>query len=903
MSRYPRIPGLSCLILILLYPAVIRGEQKSIHHYVHDLWTVRDGLPQNNVHVIHQTQDGFLWVGTEEGMARFDGKYFTIVDHDDTGLRKDDILAIHEGQNEVLWIGTHRGLFQLSGGNITRIPIFESIPVYAILEDRAGTLWIGNENGVYIRQDGHFQPYPDDFHPPRSPVISIRQDGTGRIWFLARSGNLYYQNDNDLSRHSRQDFRIAGDSIRVIGDDGKGGLYAYDSRHGLCHINNHSPLLNAKNSRLEGLVMCLCTDKTGSVWVGTVGRGLYRWRDRQWDRFTSSEGLASDVIETIYQDRDGALWLGSRGGGLSCLSDRAFITYHKSDGLKDDFVLSVYEDSRERLWAGTNKGLFLFKNHRFFPFGEDILGKYVISSILTDHSGRLWVAAFGAGLFQNRNRSWTNVAMDFPGLNLLITTIIEDSQSNIWIGTSGEGVFKLAGDRLDQYTTRNGLHSDLVICLKESKSGQIWIGTKNGLSRIRRNRIESFPFEKELMDYTIYDLYEDPNQALWICTYGGGLKKWQADNLTTYTLKDGLPTDKFYSITSDKSGHFWIGTGKGIISIKKQAFAAFQSGAESNLPYHIYDEADGMKTRECISAINQQRVITAHDGSIHFATTQGLTSFNPSRVSTNIPTPVPLIDHIILNGEIHHAQDELTLEPGIKDFIIRFSIIGFYSPNHNRFRFRLEGRESDWTFGGEESERTAHYANLPPGRYRFVIQAAGKNKDWGSASDSLTFSLKPHFHQTLLFRLIAGAGLLLSAGLLIGKKIAADRNKPSRKYHTSTLSHDKLQQYKERVTQLMAQEELYKDPEINLHRIADRLSIPSAHLSQTFNVCLKQNFNQFINHYRIEAAKHLLLDERFRMLKIISLGFEVGFNSKSSFNRAFKDQVGMTPSEFRSRHQ
>lgn len=899
-------------LIIILFISAVNGTiygidvKKSFSQYVHEVWMVKNGLPQNSVQAICQTPDGYLWIGTEAGLARFDGIDFKIYNNQNTKqITNNDIMALEKDDRGNLWIGTHGGgLVKYKNDQFTHYTTRDGLPsdiIMSLHNDRKGNTWIGTGGGLSCFSDGKFISFTKNNGLNSDVVMAICEDSSGTIWIGTYGGGINLYRNHQFSALTEND-GLSSNNIRSIFEDRDGNVWIGTERAGLIRYHDGSfSTLSTNQGLSNNTILSIFEDSRGNLLIGTNGGGINYFIDGELAHYSSRQGLSNDIIRSIYEDMKGNLWIGTRGGGLNRLSEGKFITFTRNEGLSDDLIRSVYEDSEGILWVGTNHGLNYKNGEKFMPFAEKYLSKSTILSILKDSGGNLWIGTYGDGIFRYMNGKWSDFTLKLEHGNDIVNALFEDHQGKIWIGTLGRGLTSFHNGRFSFYTTKEGLYSNIIYCIYEDQDYNLWIGTGIGLNCIKNNQVTSYPMEEVLSSKIVFSLYQDEEGKLWMATNGSGLKWLKGSELKSCSTKEGLFADKIYSLFEDNQKNLWMSCAKGVFSVNKNDLDSLYEGKRDTVNCKFYDESDGMKTREC-SGSNQPVGWKSQDGKLWFATYKGLTMIDPENIQINKVPPRIDIECIVVDGKVIFPSQKTILSPGKHNLVFHYRPLSLSSPNYVKFKYMLKGVDKDWINVGFQKERSASYFGLSHGNYCFKVLAATKDDIWNETGDEIEFFIEPHFYQTdwfyllcLLFVLFTGFG---SFQFYKWKKKIRQKNR----YKTSTLSDEKAEEYLNKLLTIIKTEKPFIDSELNLSKLADILSIPRLYLSQIINIRLKRHFNDFINYYRTEEAKKRILDPKYKHLKLIAIGFDVGFNSKSSFNSSFKKHTGMTPSEFRTKH-
>ncbi|MFS8084011.1 MAG: two-component regulator propeller domain-containing protein, partial [Acidobacteriota bacterium] len=722
---------------------------RDLSQFRHEVWLTENGLPQNTVHSITQAKDGYVWIATEEGLARFDGIRFTVFDKQNTPeLKSNDVRVLLEDSRGALWIGTADGLLRLLDGKFTAFTTENGLPsnvIDVLCEDDNGSLWVATAAGMARFSDNVFTSSMPEAEFPKGGVKALFEDREGALWIGSSDGLARYKN-GAVAKYSTQD-GLANNSVISIKQDKDGRLWV-GTTDGLSQLEgNRFHAYTTRDGLPNNRIISLGVDHEGSLWVGTAG-GLSRFADKHFSNFRDSEGLANEIILSISEDREGSLWIGTESGGLNLLKDKKFTTFTSKEGLSSDLVKSIYEDRQHNIWIGTNGGgLSLYKDGKFTSYTtSDGLSSNVILALFGDGEGNLWVGT-PDGLNRFRDGKF-KIFTSADGLaNDFVRSIYADHTGNLWIGTRG-GLTRLRGDRFNVYTTADGLPSDFVGTIHEDAQGGIWIGTLGGLSKFADEKFTTYTTREGLSSDVVISLHEDAEGALWIGTSGGGLNRLNQGKFTAYTTLKGMPDDVVYCILEDFQNNLWLSSNKGIFRIDKKDLEDFANGTVASISPVLYGPADGMITRECSGGGHPAGWRSA-DGKLWFATIKGVAMIDPGKIKLNDQPPPVAVEQIRVDDESVSPAKTIELAPGKSRLEFYYTALSFVAPEKVRFKYKLEGFDSDWVDGG--TRRIAYYTNLRPGRYRFRVIASNNDGLWSPTGASFELYLKPHFYQTYWF--------------------------------------------------------------------------------------------------------------------------------------------------------
>jgi ligand-binding sensor domain-containing protein len=772
---------------------VAQTSSQSSTRYGSESWQTEQGLPQNSVHCIRQTRDGYLWLGTREGLARFDGVRFTIFDRRTTptflhnqirhlledragilwistpaalvryragqftsfttkdGLASDNVWSTYEDRAGNLWVATLGGLSRYRDGKFSSYTIGAIGNVECLLEDRDGALWIGTTDGLVRWANGTFTTFTKQHGLAGNAIKALFQDQQGRLWIATTEG---------LSRWSEGRFTNAGLPPREITS------FAQD-RASKLWVGTTDGLYEERVGRFiryplpDNRITTLYADRVGDVWAGTasglhsVGQVLnlpYSADGRKTvGQVKNLPYAVGNAVLAIYEDREGNLWSGTDGGGLHVLRQVKFNTFTTQQGLGGNVIRSVYEDRAGNVWVATQEGgVSKFSAGRWTTRAN--LPSKDVMSVSEDRAGDLWFGTTNGLVRQRGNVRMTYTTRD--GLpDDYIRSLYADRAGRLWIGTR-RGLARWQGGKFTSWSTLDGLPSDLIGALCESRDGSLWIGTRNGLSRFHNETFTNYDTRD-----TVLALHEDEAGNLWIGTLGSGLLRFCEGKFTAYTMKDGLPDDTIYHILEDDQQHLWMSSNKGIIRVSRLELEARAPNATQPLSLVTYTTADGLETREC-SGGGHPAGCKTRDGKLWFATLKGVAVVDPARMPFNaLPPPVAIEQLLVDDQPIAFNDTEQNIAAGAHRFEFAFTSLSFVAPHQAAFRYRLEGYDNDWlTTGGQ---RVISYTNLPSGRYRFRVQASNNDGVWNETGAALAFYLRPRFYETWWFAALVVASLAL----------------------------------------------------------------------------------------------------------------------------------------------
>jgi ligand-binding sensor domain-containing protein/signal transduction histidine kinase len=753
------------LVFLLLFSgngAVALESHRDLSQLRHEVWLTESGLPQNTVHSIAQTRDGYIWVGTEEGLARFDGVKFTIFDKQNTPeLKSNYIRALLADRFGALWIGTAEGLLRAQNGKFTGFTTNEGLPsntIQAICEDREGNLWVGTAAGLGLFKSGSVTTFTTKDRLIGGSIQALFEDAEGALWIATPYG-VGRVKDGGFTNYTVRD-GLGSNSVRAIQQD-RGGRLWFGSLDGLTSFSRGRFITYTTRDGLPNdRIISLYAGRDGTLLVGTAS-GLSRFTEGRFADLDAGEALSTGTILSLLEDIEGNLWIGTESTGLNLLKDTKFTTYTVKNGLSSDVIKSIYEDPEGNTWIGTDGGgLNLLKDGKVSVYTtRDGLASNVVLALFGDSAGNLW-----AGTPDGLNRFYHGKFTIFTAADGLanndVRSICVDRRGSLWIGTRG-GLTRMKGGVFKTYTEVDGLPNDLIATLYEDTKGILWIGTGGGLSKFTNEEFTTLTTRDGLSSDAVISLYEDSNNTLWIGTNGGGLNRLKDGKLTAYTMLNGLVDDTVYRILEDGRNNLWLSCRKGIFHIDKKALEEFANGRISSIAPVAYGTADGMMTREC-SGGGDPAGWKGRDGRLWFPTIKGVAMIDPERIKINSLPPPVVIEQISIDDQSITPGDRLELPSGTTRLDFYYTAPSFVAPEKVRFKYKLEGFDKDWIDSG--TRRIAYYTNLRPGTYTFRVIASNNDGVWNQTGAAFGLYLKPYFYQTYWFYavcLLAMAGLAL----------------------------------------------------------------------------------------------------------------------------------------------
>ncbi len=785
-------PSISlALLLASALPADALDPNLKLSQYIHRIWQTQPNLPQADFYSLGQTTDGYLLLGTQTGLLRFDGVRFTTFD----ALTPLENVGIHSILVEPgrLWLGMNgAGLVELRDGQVTRYTQPQGPPSnteFCVLRYR-GDIWACTANGVVRLHDGRL---------------------------------LSYRMEQGLTTNDIRAACEAFDGTLLLGGEDS-SLNIWDGRGFKSRKLASAPP--------EAGVRALVCDPDGSTWVGTT-RGLVHIKGQAERLFTTVDGLADNRVLCLAAGHDEVLWVGTQNG-FSRVRRGELESFFPEDGLSQRSVYAIREDDEGSLWVGTKHGLNQFLDGRSVPYsiGEGLPSNNA-GPVLDDRHGTVWVGTVDKGLARFDGHRFSVLTRTDGLASDSINALAEDAQSGLWVGTAAGITHLIDGHVRESYRSAQGLPSDFVSCLFTDRSGALWAGTAAGPARLANGGFkkveDAAPLEGPIrainqdgagrlyfaLDRGVYFVeesalhelispegpirgadafYRDPEGALWIGMLGGGLTLVRNRRVSCFHARDGLFDVDIYGIVSDHMDRLWMSCSKGIFSVRRSALLDFAAGKIKRLVSTPYTPIDLQHTLECKPGA-QPAAWGMKDGRLWFSTIGGAFVFDPRHLSREVAPARVVIEDVMVNGRRNRPSRIATLPPGQNNLEFQYTALSFIDPGQITFRYKLEGFDHNWTEAG--ARRAAFYTNLPAGTFRFRVTACNIDGLCNPTGSVVQFVLTPHFYQSPWFITFC-VGLACLLGWLIHRfrirqvrqqlgLVMGERNRIARELHDTLI--------------------------------------------------------------------------------------------------------------------
>jgi signal transduction histidine kinase/ligand-binding sensor domain-containing protein/ActR/RegA family two-component response regulator len=751
-ARRRGVPVVACVLAVLLAaPAIALDPHVRVTQYHTLSFQIEQGLPQNSVQAILQSRDGYLWLGTQAGLVRFDGVRFVVFDRSTApAFTRENVRALAEDRDGTLWIATDDGLLYLRDHRITKFVDPVGLPsqlILSLLPASDGTLWVGTEAGVCRLRNGRLQlpivlAGTDDVR-----ALRITETRDRSIWLSTGIGILHVTGSAIDRQAVQQRFP---DVVYDVHEDRRGTIWVGTSR-GLATLSGGR--LQRVPLPVDDSVHAIFEDREGTLWLGLERRGIARLHDDKAELYGTAEGLPGNYVTDFLEDKQGNLWLAGFDSGLTCLRQTPFSGFGMREGLPSSDIQSILQTRSGEIWLGSNTaGLTRFADGRLTTFTvRDGLPDDVILSLAESQGGGIWVGT-PRGLCRITGLKVQKIPDPQGLLEQGVRALLEAPDGTLWIGTRRSGVVIWRRGALEPVRVPGDSVSPSIQGLLLSRSGDVWIAGNRGLTRLRDGRAKTFTTVDGLAENHILSLYEDREGVLWVGTFGGGLSRVK-DGIRTVTDREGLFDNAAFAILEDDYGYLWMSCNKGIFKVLKADIADYVAGRKSTVLSIGYGVADGLRGTEGNGG-TQPSAWKMKDSRLWFAGIRGAAIVDPRPVSIGAPTV--LIERMVYARRAVPLSGAIVLEPGAGDVTFEYTATDYHAAQSIEFRYRLDGFKDEWEEARER--RAVFYTNVPPGAYELEVQARNKGGDW-SAPAKVTFRIRPHYYQATWFYLLCAVVL------------------------------------------------------------------------------------------------------------------------------------------------
>ncbi len=743
-------------------------------------WDLDDGLPSARINAIARTSDGYLWLATQKGLARFDGTRFVTFDTSTTpGMADDRVSCLLLDRRGDLWAGTYGGTLLKREGQVFRAQDLRGAAlspkvsdmargkVNALAEDGQGAVWLAIEGEGLVRfHSGHAQAFSTNSGLPSVDVRNVLCDGGGRLWAVA-AGQLGIFEDGRWREPSG--LPPAAQTVRTFSQSRDGGLWVatgtvdplasrdlrvYKLRAGKWGTPWERYPWPQDSQQFQRLA--LLEDQSGRMWCATGGGVFIHTPGVSWQRLLSVAPWVQVEVMCLAEDESGLLWMGTRTTGLLQVQKRQVMSRPLPAFASQSAVLTACASRDGSVWCGTDgAGIFRWQAEEISHFGTNQgLTSLHVATLLEDRHTNLW-AGTHAGLFRRAGGRFEAVAGP-PALREPVMALLEDRAGNLWAGGRA-GLVRLNAESAKVFAVTDDAFGGAVRALAEDHEGRIWVGPNAGLYWLDGEVFQYYPVPQEPHLQGISVLHHDASGALWVGTDLAGLLRLRGDYVEQWQSRDGLPSDHLTAILEDHEGNLWMGSENGIFACAKPELDKYVRGVTPPLRLRRLTPAEGLVHKVC-SGVGQPSACKSADGRLWFPDGPALAVFAPATIPRAVRVWPPLIEGASVDGvPAALAPEGLQARSGARRIEFQYTSPNVLAPERLRFRFRLEGLDKQWVDAG--TRRDASYSRLPSGRYQFAVQASGPEGAWQEGR-GIQLEILPRWWERLSVQMAAGLALL-----------------------------------------------------------------------------------------------------------------------------------------------
>lgn len=741
--------------------------------YIATRWDAESGLPHNAVRHLYQTRDGYIWIGTGFGLARFDGMKFTVFTRNNTpDLVGNTVTGLAETPDGNLWIGTSSSLVRFRDGKFTSYTQKDGLKSEAVTGlccAPDGSLWIGGREGISHWVGGKFINDLDTSKYDLGRLRGIIADGQKVMW-VAASGIILRYKDGAFTSFGTAE-GLSGEFILTLGLDTTGRLIAATPSSVMRFEGERFVRFEQPSELHHPGINKLITDKMGNLWVGSI-TGLERCSAGKIVPYTDRGGHKLGVVDTVLEDREGCIWVGG-SDGLIRLTDRRAATMAQDEGISSNLVGSVFRTKNGGFWVSSwGGGVDRFENGiraQHYELGAP-LSHNIITLIYEAPDGSMWLGNRGSSIDHLEGEKVTTFVLP-SGVSSSrpVRSAIVDDDGTLLLGIADRALLQIREGQIIPVPEFGEGEKRTVYCLFRESEGKLLAGTNQALYERQTDRSwRMIPFPGLPTPFIVRDIYPRREGGYWLATEGSGLVWWDHGRSRAYGSHQGIIDDILFSVLEDDLGAIWVSSVHGIARIRKVDLAAIDAGRGAKVNEITFGRADGL-TSASAPGVGSPSVCRMPDGRLMFATHHGVAVIDPRTVQTNSQPPPVVIENVVADDRSFPATTALSLAPGTGKIEIHYTALSLVVPDRLQFRYKLDGSDPRWVEAGHE--RVAHYTHLSPGRYVFHVLACNNDGVWNETGSSLAVTLLPHYYQTVWFRLAIGSVLAAVLGGLVWVRV------------------------------------------------------------------------------------------------------------------------------------
>ena len=765
-----RVAATLAVSLLFTWPLTRQALADEPAHYTFTSWTTRDGLSSSYLLSLAQDRDGYLWVGTQAGLVRFDGQRFStwprVGASPSPNPLTNAILAARDGS---LWVvaGTH--VVRERDGQLTVFAPGNGVPqaTRILIESHDGTIWAGGTGGLARFRDNTWQMV-EIADAAGALVNALHEDDQRRLW-VSTAGRIYRQ---EGERFVRMPAVVEG-AVRFVEREGTMLVASATSRLSVLGLDGavrstslvSLPLTDGKAPYAWGRAswrdqaLPALLDSRGNFWLGTNGGGLLRIdvsQGRVISRYTERDGLSGDLVRALLEDRDGNIWVATHSGLTRVTPSSIRSVAVRSESTAED-ISTLEADPSGGVWVEAPGALVHVVDGTRTVFTEGAGAQFDrITAMHTDLHAVLWVATGDGKVVRHVRGRFEAVAVpgDFGGAP--VSAIASHPDGRVWMYNGRQLLAMHPEGGTDVSRPPQAITGPIRFLFADSR-GRLWMAADNArIGWLEDGAFQMFTRAHGVPAGNPYGIHEDRNGRVWIAG-DGGLSTFQDGRFVTLTTANGLPRNRMFFVTGDDHGRIWLGTSSGLVRVEREELEKSLADPRHQMRLQLFDVSDGLRGTPVVRGY--PTAARNRDG-IWFVTSTGVTLIDPGKVRDAFPPPVPRIEQVLVDGQSFDVRADSRLPRDVTSLQIEYAALNLTAPTKVRFRHRLDGVDAGWVDDGD-TRRTV-YAHLPSGTYRFNVAATGGDGRWTGDAAVWTFVVPPQWYKTTLFYGAGAAALILA---------------------------------------------------------------------------------------------------------------------------------------------
>ncbi|WP_420935367.1 ligand-binding sensor domain-containing protein [Alteromonas sp. A081] len=738
------------LVSLLINSVARASDNVPLYRYSTQTWNTQNGLPHNSINALAQTSDGYIWAGTWEGLARYNGAKFDIFTRGkDTGLPDSGIRSLFtHAQNNDMLVAGGRGGFTVFKDRRWSVQKPANSMINHAFRSSDDSIWLALEDaGLEVR----FSDGSESRYLSHTSAYRVIEDKEKRIWIATNIG-LYQYKKGKVELVSPKNKALTGPTFTLALD--QNGQVLVGTEQGVWRYNKegfsvlHSELVNES-------ISSILLDSQNNIWIGTINHGVFRLSQLGLEKLDAKVGLPNNRIFSLLEDMEGTIWVGTNGG-LFSLRRAPFTTFTKDQGLSGDYIRAVLGIDDDSVLVGSSSGLDVFKNEQFLPVISPLARPISVLSLAKRDSESVLVGTYTDGVLLYTNGELVPFLDRSKGLpSNEVRAVLKASDGRIWFGTAQGLTCLLLDGSLLHYDENNGIPANFIMGLTEDRFGRVWIATGMGVAYIENSVVHNLTLPDTSDAQYAFSFHADTD-GIWMATDRGiAFFNFTSQEVKFIGKSQGLPVDKVFAIDFDRQGNAWITSNQGVFLTSREDLVASRSRSQTQLRLEHFKEEDGLRSRQ-INGGSQPSIFISKSGNVWLASATGLANIKSQSLARIKSFSIPvIIEEVQLDGKVvssFEADTPIIVPPNTQRITFKYAGLGYAMPSRIEYQTILEGYNDSWSDRGQL--RLAEYTNLAPNHYFFKVRARYPNGDWQEVDAPVILNVKPSFTQTYIFKIV-----------------------------------------------------------------------------------------------------------------------------------------------------